>query len=410
MSEIDQTEGLDRTLDATFMDALLAGAPHGSLKEIAALNRRATLAMESCSGGLAAETIAHLLTVPSLQANCLVVETLVCIALARGRGQRRPKRSEVSGWFRALSSGSYGRLQDPAEDLFVTRLPTPMGNYRLFEGIWEASRFHAQRFIGVLGALPMDMSSDGLRASTHALLTLSEELARRSGVEANMTGGEFPLRVLPAGTGLGEPASRHRLRFTPECLKTLGLTLEALQPFILEPVAWAGIADDSIGHTRLERRPLIRFGGDLILLLPTAVSAAIRRLVIESCIADGKRSLLEDALASEYGRVFSSLPLFGGRAGSPISFTKVGGIRIAGLLQNVDEGRWINWVFFADDLEGYDERGLVGMNAHPGRLQRALGSASLRGQAEAALLPGFRSGITMLVSCGWGRGLLVSEP
>ena len=410
MPRVDDGEDFDRTLDAAFMQALLAGEPHGDLKEVAGSHPKVVADMATCSGPLAAEMLAHLLTLPDLQANCLVVETLVCLALARGRGQRRPKRSEVAGWFRALSSGPYGQLQDPAEDLFVTRLPTPAGNYRIFEGLWEASRFHAQRFTGVLGALRDGAARDALRAGTAALLALSEEVARRSAVEANTTGREFPLKVLPAGTGLGEPASRRRVRFTPECLHALGVTAGALQPFILGPADWTGLADDGVGHSRLERRPLVRSGDDMILLLPTAVSAAFRRLVIESFIGDGDRPSLEEELASEYGRLLSSFPLLGGRASSPLAFSKVSGTSVAGMLQQVDEGRWVNWVFFVDDLEAYGKRGLMGVNARPDTLGRVLGSVALGGQAAAAQRPGFRSGLTVLVSCGWGRGLLVPEP
>lgn len=406
----DLADNFDRSLDAAMMQKLLSGSPHGNLRSVAASNRQATKGMETCSGGHVAEAIAHLLTVPSLHANCLVLETLVSFALCLGTGQRGPKRPDIARWFRALSSGAYGREQDPAEDLFVARLPTLTGNYRLFEGTWEGGRFHAGQFVGVLDRAPKSAASDGLRSSVLALLTLSEEVARRSGVGANTVGGVVPLKVLPAGTGLCERASRARLRFTPADLDTLGIPPGSLEPFILDRADWPGLLDDTFGHTRLERRPLISLGRDLVLLLPTAVSAALRRLVIETYSKAGAAEALTDSLATEVWRRFSRLPLLGGPTGAPVFFTTVGGVRLATFLQEIDAGRWINWMFFVDDFLGYDSGGMVGLNPGQARLDSVLETAAARNRAEAAGRPGFRSGVTVLVSCGWGRGMLLVEP
>ena len=226
----------------------------------------------------------------------------------------------------------------------------------------------------------------------------------------NTLGGEMPLKALPSNGPGGKHASPNPICFSPEDLAKLAIKPGVLDPFILEAVNWPRLGDDSLGHTALERRPLVRAGRNLLLLLPTAASSAIRRYVIEECIAAEYANALESALGKEYVNFFVGLPLLGGKGRIPLRFRNLEGVRVAQVIQRVDEGRYYNWVFHTDTFEGYDDGGLVGFNSDPARLERVLNSAVMRGQREAATIPGFQSGITIVVSCGWGRGLVTSLP
>ena len=67
----------------------------------------------------AATTFGGLLTVADLQSNCIRLEVLAHLALACGKGQRKPPGKFVARAFAALGRGLCGRLEDPAEDMFV---------------------------------------------------------------------------------------------------------------------------------------------------------------------------------------------------------------------------------------------------------------------------------------------------
>ena len=45
-------------------------------------------------------------------------------------------------------------MEDPSEDVFVTLVNTPRGNYRIFEGISEGAGFYLQRVLNVIEKMP----------------------------------------------------------------------------------------------------------------------------------------------------------------------------------------------------------------------------------------------------------------
>jgi hypothetical protein len=113
------------------------------------------------------------LTVPELQSNCLRLEALVQLGLAVGSGARKPQPKHLMRWFADLVTGRWGAFEDPAEDVFVSLVATPRGNFRVLEGIWESGTFYLQRVIEVVERMPTTGAFAALRESVYALLSLS---------------------------------------------------------------------------------------------------------------------------------------------------------------------------------------------------------------------------------------------
>src|SRR5262245_33528723 len=101
-----------------------------------------------------ASTFAGLLAAPGLQSNCLRLEVLVHLALGFGRGRRKPDRKHISRWFASLQNGPCGLREDPAEDVFVSLVSSPRGNFRVLQGIWESSTFFLQRVLNIVEKMP----------------------------------------------------------------------------------------------------------------------------------------------------------------------------------------------------------------------------------------------------------------
>ncbi|SRR5213592_1850843 len=117
------------------------------------------------------------------------------------------------------------------------------------------------------------------------------------------------------------------------------------------------LAKDTIGHSTLERFPVAHRDGKFIFLLPTATSAAIRRYAFEQLHSLGLREALTASLAEEYSRLFSETPLLGERRGAPIQFQKTEDGLIAGVTRRIDNGLYLNLVFFVDNLKGFETTG-----------------------------------------------------
>lgn len=288
------------------------------------------LKLAACFGGL--------LTDPSLQANCLRLEVLTHLSLALAKGTKEPTAKIVSALFSSLGGGPAGWMEDPAEDVFVSNISTPRGNFRILEGIWEAAGFHTQRAINALEMAPMGNPYDDMRASIYSLLKLSDEVCERARLKRNIVGQSEPQNTLPKAARDNLSVKRRTIRFTDEQLQALNLELDDLAPFGFDASRRSQLTEGFIGHSELERYPLVYGNGEVHVLLPTAVSAAIRRFIVEKMEIFGLGKAFPQALAFEYGKLIANTSLLGQRAQADLEFKETMNGLYSGISMSVDEG------------------------------------------------------------------------
>lgn len=351
----------------------------------------------------AATAFGALLTVPELQSNTARLEMLVHQALALGRGGKKPSDQWVAAQFRDIGRGVAGRLEDPAEDVLVTYCTTSMGGFRVLEGIWECAGFNLQRVVNVVEGMPSGGRFDRLRANVFALLRLSELMCGRAGLSRYELGGGYPEASLPRSVSARLASLRRRIRFTFAELAEAGVSRAALATFVFPQGGQGQLLDGELGHTALERRPLIAGEDEVVLVLPTAVSAAIRRLVVETVDDMGQREAFLAHLCREYLDLVENVPLLGGRLGARLHFHRSPTAALAGGTVAIDQGRYLNLVLLLDTLEDFESTGLVGCNPDSGQVTGELQEWFSEAYAHAKADPDFVDGLTLLVSCGVGR-------
>lgn len=350
-----------------------------------------------------AASFAALLTAPELQANCYRLEYLVHLAVAYCNGQARPTQDLIQRAFKILGVGVCGMAEDPAEDVFVSLVSTPRGNFRVFEGIHEGNGFHLQRILNVVETMPQEEPFERIRNAVEAVLRLSEALAKRAGLAAGDLGQELPLKDIPKGALQKIPARRQNIQFSNSDLEQLGMSRSLLSEFAFGPGLRSLILSQSPGDTELERRPLVFHNGAALLLLPTAVGPALTRFVIEAVLSMGLTQKFERALANEFAKLFRDTPLLGGGAGAPIIFQEIRGLRVASIARKVDPGRFMQIVFLVDGLAGFQESGLGGLNADPDGWGSVFEEHVRQAAGKASGEHGFKGGISIFVTCGYGR-------
>ena len=340
-------------LEELLVSAKAFGLGSVPLKMIASENTERLASFAAFDPFDAAATFGGLLTVPGLQSNCLRLETLVHLALAFCRGRKKPEPADISRWFTEFGEGTAGRLEDPAEDVFVSNIATPRGNFRVLEGIWETSGFYLQRVVNVVEAMPQGSGYAGIRESIYALLKLSDLVCERAQLTRNQLGNPNPHESLPGDIANSLSALRRRVRFSSGDLKASEISIEHLERFGFHPATRASLADEVIGHSTLERYPVLARNDEYVLALPTAPSAAIRRFVIERMTAAGMREALAAGLRREYQHLFAKTPLLGGNIGAPVEFQRTRNGRLAAVMAPADVGRYVNYVFFGETLAGF---------------------------------------------------------
>lgn len=350
-----------------------------------------------------------LLSQSDLQANCIRLEALVHLSLAIGNGVKNPSSKIVASTFSELGRGMLGRLEDPAEDVFVSLVMTPHGNFRILEGVWESAGFYTQRLLNTLERLPDNDVFRVLRARVYALLSLSEAVCERAALQRYVAGEPNPGPLIPDHLLERLDQISQVVRFSPQDLSALTINPDDLAEFGFDPRRRRELQTDQIGNSLLERFPVVFAEDDTYLILPSAVSASLRRYVIETMELFELREAFAAALAHEFADAIADLPLLGRRSGAELEFKKTENGVFAGVTVRADAGRFINLVFFADTLGSFDEGGLVGIFP-PEEKREGLAQDVERwidfAYQQVRAADGFRGGMTLLVPCGVGRGVV----
>jgi hypothetical protein len=383
------------------------GAPGGQTVESLAKSHPTLITgLRSLAPVATAASFAGLLTAPELQANCYRLEYLVHLAIAYCEGTAQPSQDLVQRSFKILGDGVCGMAEDPAEDVFVSLVSTPKGNFRVFEGIREGTGFHLQRILNVVESMPLKQPFLGIRDTVESLLKLSEAVAERAGVKEGTLGEEMPLRAVPKRVLRQVPARRRLIQFSQPDLDRLHIPKSLLSEFEFRPDLRRAILDQSAGHTAVERYPVTLQRDVAYLMLPTAVASAITRFVIEAVLSMRLSDAFEGALADDFAELFGNTSLLGGRIGGPIVFQQIPSGRAAAVIREVDPGRFLQVVLLADGLDGFEEGGLDGQNPDPDGWGSVVEKYVVHAAAVTRKRPGFRGGISLLVACGFGRAIV----
>jgi len=349
-----------------------------------------------------AAAFGSLLTEPGLQSNCCRLEMLVHQALALGRGLTKPAVHELARMFEVAGEGRAGRLEDPAEDVFVALVRTPVGGFRVLEGIAESAGFFLQRFIGALSRLPREQFYVNLRASTIAMLRLSDLVCERAGLQRYDLGEAIPQDDISAEILTDLAALQQRVRFTKDELAEAGIDVEALAPFFFDLRARKELVEGELGGSPLEKRPLVLKNEELFVLLPSVMSGAIRHHVLGAMGARGELEVFLEALGREYLDLFSQTPLVPGTS-ARLYFHRTETSALATGTIEIDAGRYLHLLLVLDTLEGIEESGLSWGSPDPGQAAAEIEASIKAAQAFAKARPGFVDGTTLAVSCGVGR-------
>ncbi|MFJ4154795.1 zinc chelation protein SecC [Pseudomonas sp. NPDC089752] len=343
-----------------------------------------------------------LLLNPKFQKNCLRLEYLIHLAIAVGNGERTAPYQDLIDAYN-LVGNEYSQLEDPPEDLFTHRIYTRRGNYLVIDGIWEGAGFYLQRFMHLVDSMP-DLGWYGaFRNSIHALLKISNFICLRANLEPNSLGDEFGQDRLGGATAAKAAKLKSSVAVSPADLRDLGVELEDIEPFIFDPSTRNSIKEQSLGNSALERKPLAMIGDDIYLVLPTAISLAIRSICISELGTGKSRPTFTYNLSKEYSRLISHMKILGGD-GVDANLEHDGDEALVCVQKIIDTGRYINLAFLLDNLEDFAGSGFMGMYSPSEKLRIKLVDQVVEMQKKASADPQFRGGINLIVSCGVGRG------
>ncbi|HUB47659.1 MAG TPA: hypothetical protein VMB73_21995 [Acetobacteraceae bacterium] len=317
------------------------------------------------------------------------------------RGTATLPAANVREWLNGpLLADELGSAEDPAEDVFASCIVSWPGTIRLFEGIWEANDYYLQTLLSAINQPAVRRVLNAVFRPIRALLLLSDAVATRSGVARFASSEGRPRQSIRLPQALAHEAA-NRVTFGLDELAKMGILPDELQPFLFDPTNAGNLIHEIIGHTSLERRPIIRTAqGGIVLALPTAVSAALRRFVIESA-ADLRLSGILTRCVQELhlAHVLEALDIGWNIEviGEPVFNEECRTHEFQGAF---DTGGYVQVYLAHDDPLDVIREGLYSFH----EISPVLGRQVAAGITELSKRADFRFGMTLLVHGGFGRG------
>ena len=344
--------------------------------------------------------IGGLLTLPVLQANTLRLEAIAHLALANCNGRQSPTLQNASRWFKTVGA-DMGHLEDPVADVLLTRVIFRGANYRVIEGLHKANGHHLQHILHAVEGMPDSGVLGATKRSCEALLVLSDLLCARAGLDAFVEGWERPLKALPIKSIPTIKRLAARTRFSYRDLAAAGCDAQWLGRFVLPPderdISWSPNA-----RSLLDRQPLLDTGSEIVVALPSALGAAVREAVIEACIETGNELQVRAAVLGSQTDALRQNLMFR-KARIPGALVDPNNALVSSPPVEIESGYWVHCVLLVDDLEGFVDGGLWGTSSRGEAASPALQTEIEKASAFCHAQPGFKSGLTFVVICGFGR-------
>ncbi|MDQ0314602.1 hypothetical protein [Amorphus orientalis] len=359
--------------------------------------------LSRCSLSNCLAIFGSMLTLPEFQSNTYRIELLIHLALLHAKGKTGPTEAQVTAWFNQLDEGTCGRLEDPAEDVFLSRVLWGGGNYRTFEGLAEGNAFHTQLFLDILEDMPDSGFYADLKAAVDALLCLSEAIAERTGLPDFIVGETIPRsKIEKPGSDVWREL-RKRVHFSHDELSAMGIELNTIEPFLVDTEIIKTLPETLPDISPIHLTPIFTTKKGIFVFLPSLIGTSIRGFVIQQCVNSGMADSLHQALANAYASHFSRQS-FLGMAAPRIEMKKYQDFYACQLVREVDVGRYIHLIFYVDSFNHYTNTGFSGLPPIE-EISSFICRSINHVHDEYSRKPRFREGLTLVIGCGWGRSL-----
>ena len=342
----------------------------------------------------------------SLQSNCLRLEALAHIALLSCQGVQPISENALRDCFAELGKGICGRMEDPAEDVFVSLVHDQTGNYRVLEGIWESGSFYLQRVLDVVAKFPEQPLLTRIGERVKALLILSDAVCERIQLDEFQQGQPDALPELESQHL--QFCQNQCVIFSLEELASLGLSIDALDLFSLVKNDLATVEKQELLTSMFQRYPIwiAEDQESVIFCLPTATTFAIRSAVCNLLLQNGFVNQLLACIEESYQDLWYRSGLLGLNNPPPLPFARSSETMPSREFVSLDNsGTHIHFYFLMDDIAGMPLSGIAKPRiANDADCEQAV--SAIAAARDSAIRSGeFTRGLTLIIFCGVGRGV-----
>lgn len=341
-----------------------------------------------------------LLLDPEYQSTTATLERAIHLSLGVSCGTNKTTKRYIKKIFNTISSLDFSTMEDPAEDVMASKLWFHDKEYKVLLGLWEGCIHQTQMFLDVLESMPNDDAFLVLQSQVEALLVASDQVLTKFNTPINAIGCETPKKEVRSG-------SIKDLFSISKNLDVSNILNQELLP-ILSCKSYQALANAVLGKSELEANPFIRYEKKCFLVLPTAITTSIRRLIYSFYLEQDLLKELTISLAGSISRKVRKLDIFGEFKNAPLLFKQIHDLdnwRVAQLSLEFDAGYYFHFIFAMDALVSFDKEWFHGVINSDKNLTEFI-SSEIK-SFHKSLKENEHKSCTFIVPCGFGRGLSI---
>ena len=376
-----------------------------AIRRIHTHNRKLVKQLKKFSFAMVAQRLGGLLTQPENHSATARIEALIHLAALTCRGKATPTTQQLRNWLNnTMFKDPITGMEDPVEDVFVSNMIMWMGNARLFTGKWYGQGYFVQTCLRALRTISMNADRAWFgQAQRHvtALLRLSEALAERAGASRNSLAESEPRKHVRVSAPIINECTA-RVTFSESDLCAIGLSREDLEPFVFDISVSSEMMEQTLGHTALERRPILYLDDLAIVAIPTAISVAVLRLVLDYASAHGDSGFLAQTIAEiQWYEIMQGCTAWEIESNDALELhISEDMIDHSGMF---DEGGYVHLLLACDNLQHTAVDGLHSIHS----LKTSFSKRITEIAKTLSDRPDYRGGLTIVVQGGLGRGFKV---
>jgi hypothetical protein len=235
-------------------------------------NRKVVESLHGFSFCDTARLIASLAVIPEYHANTIRIEALIQLAAVACQGNRPPNRHDLAKWIGLMRNTSAVTHEDPVEDVFIGCVNSTFGSFRIPVGVVSDPCFWIERLLKLIAENRSFPSFDVVTEQVLNLLNLSEALADRLGLHRYTSGSGSASNQMKIPRWRDLEHRFEALLFSDAQLEELHLSRDGLGRFILNEADRAKISERRLFSTQLDRKPLWRDTGGVIIIAPSCIA------------------------------------------------------------------------------------------------------------------------------------------
>jgi hypothetical protein len=226
--------------------------------------------------------IAALGIMPEFHANTFRLEVLTHLAAVECNGATIPTHRDLTTLLNEFEKESpLISQEDPVEDVFIACVNTSHGTFRVFSGIFADGYFIVERLFQFLAAKETFPTFLETIETALTLLRLSDALVKRRSLTRNATGGGVSQGKLKIPSAIFLNGASDDVEFSEVDLNTRGISMAAIDEFVLHREERDAIQHQRMWASNLERRPLIRTESGILVVEPSTICRSLTRYMLE---------------------------------------------------------------------------------------------------------------------------------